>query len=481
MALLTREDLRRHAWFTWACLAMLAGVAAWLWLTGMQGAALGTMAALAGCLGLILPPRERMAVLPSRLRALPRRLDAAPVLATLLSTPGYGLGWFYGANSYDEIVHLVNGALAGAVVVALLQADGQWRPIRRLTLTAAAWGFGIGVVWEVFEWVTGLIGDWADTGTDVALTALGATITGALAGAWRGRAAAGPDATAPRRRMPHHAADLLRPELPAAPDPGQRVMPAPAGAKPTMLVATYNIHRGRGTAGWFRPGRIAGVIAEIRPDLIALQEAQHYFRRGTGMLDAEAIEHDLGLRLLRLAGRPGEQGWRSNLVLVRRDAEVLHGPVGLRLGGMEPRGAILVELDLGQGPFRLIATHLSLGAERRRLQAMALLAAMDTGAGRRLPTLLLGDLNEWRPRASALGVLAPVFGEPPPAPTFPAFHPIVSLDRIMAQPAGLVACLEVHDTALARRASDHLPLKARLDTAVLADGAGRPRQGEPMA
>ncbi len=201
MALLTRDDLRRHAWFAWACLAMLAGVAAWLWMMDKQGAALGTLAALAGCLGLILPPRERMASLPSRLRALPRGLDAAPVLATLLSTPGYGLGWFYGANPYDEIVHLVNGALAGAVMVALLQADGRRRSVRRLTLVGAACGFGLGAIWEVFEWMTGLIGDWTDTWTDVALTALGATVAGALAGAWRGRAAAG--ATAPGAG--HHA------------------------------------------------------------------------------------------------------------------------------------------------------------------------------------------------------------------------------------------------------------------------------------
>ena len=112
-----------------------------------------------------------------------------------------------------------------------------------------------------------------------------------------------------------------------------------------MLVATYNAHRGRGPAGPFRPDRIAGVIAEIRPDLIALQEAQHYLRPGVGMLDAEAVERRLGLRLLRLPGvahRPGDhQGWRGNLVLVRRDAKVLRPPVGLRLGGLEPRGGVL--------------------------------------------------------------------------------------------------------------------------------------------
>ncbi len=254
-----------------------------------------------------------------------------------------------------------------------------------------------------------------------------------------------------------------------------------------MLVATYNAHRGRGLnpAGPFRPDRIAGVVAEIRPDLIALQEAQHYLRPGVAMLDAEAVERDLGLRLLRVpsvAHRPGDhQGWRGNLVLVRRDAEILRPPVGLRLGGLEPRGAVLAELDLGWGPFRLIAAHLSLGPERRRHQAEALLEATETGAGRRLPTLLLGDLNEWRPGASALGVLGAVFGEPPPAPTFPAFRPIFSLDRIMGHPRGLVPGVEAHDTPLARRASDHLPLKARLDTAVLARACAAGADGRSPA
>ncbi|GAA0582457.1 endonuclease/exonuclease/phosphatase family protein [Craurococcus roseus] len=240
-----------------------------------------------------------------------------------------------------------------------------------------------------------------------------------------------------------------------------------------MLVATYNAHRGRGLnpAGPFRPDRIAGVIAEIRPDLIALQEAQHYLRPGVPMLDAAAIERDLGLRLLRVpsvAHRPGDhQGWRGNLVLVRRDAAVLRPPVGLRLGGLEPRGAVMAELDLGHGPFRLIAAHLSLGPERRALQAEALLAAMRTGAGDRLPTLLLGDLNEWRQGASALGVLEAAFGAAPRAPTFPVFRPFLKLDAIMGRPRGLVPGVEAHDTPLARRASDHLPLKARIDTAVL--------------
>lgn len=246
-----------------------------------------------------------------------------------------------------------------------------------------------------------------------------------------------------------------------------------------MLVATYNAHRGRGPAGWFRPDRILGVVAEIRPDLVALQEAQHYFRRGTPMLDGQVIAESLGLRPLAPPERPDHQGWRSNLLLVRRDAVVLDGPVGLRLGGMEPRGGLLAVLDLGWGPLRVIGTHLSLGAGQRRRQAAALLDAMATGPGQGVPTLLLGDLNEWRTGRGALGVLAPVFGEPLPAPSFPAFRPVASLDRILGHPRGLVRRVEVHDTPLARRASDHLPVKAWLDTGLLQRaGAAGPGDGD---
>jgi hypothetical protein len=183
VALLTKDDLRRQSAFAWLCMAALAGVIVWLWTIEKHQAALGTVVAMLGCLALILPPRERMPHLPARLRALPRSLDATPVLATLLSSPGYGVNWFYGANPYDEFVHLASGVLAGAVFGALLAADGRARRGGRLLLVGLGAGFLLGVGWEVFEWITGLIGNWTDTWTDVALTTAGM----ALGTAWWGR------------------------------------------------------------------------------------------------------------------------------------------------------------------------------------------------------------------------------------------------------------------------------------------------------
>ncbi|MFH5925314.1 hypothetical protein [Roseomonas xinghualingensis] len=180
MPLLTRDDIQRQSHFAWACLALLALVACWFWAIDKHNAAMGSLAALAGCLGLILPPRERMTALPWRLRALPRRLDATVVLGTLVVSPGYGLHWFHGANPYDEMVHLLNGTLAGLVFLGLLKADGRARPRARLVLTGAAFGLALGILWEVFEWATHLIGEWTDTWTDAALTALGATLAAAF-------------------------------------------------------------------------------------------------------------------------------------------------------------------------------------------------------------------------------------------------------------------------------------------------------------
>lgn len=182
MGVLTKTDIGRQSPAAWLCLALLAGCAILLWMLDRRSAAQGTLLSVVGCLGLILPPRERMARLPRRLRLLSRRFDAAPILAALLSTPGYGLGWFYGANPYDEVVHLCSGLLAGAVLFGLLVSDGVPRGPGRRAWLGMLFGLALAVGWEVFEGVTGLIGSPLDTASDIVLTTLGA----ALGTAWAG-------------------------------------------------------------------------------------------------------------------------------------------------------------------------------------------------------------------------------------------------------------------------------------------------------
>lgn len=249
------------------------------------------------------------------------------------------------------------------------------------------------------------------------------------------------------------AARLMRmpngPVLPPEPPPG------------ALRIATYNIHKCVGTDGRFDPGRIAAVIRELDADVLALQEADRRFGRREGLLDLIGLERETGLRLVPLGMAAGGHGWHGNALLVR-NGHMMQAH-RLRLPGGEPRGAAMVDLQLPEGRLRVVNAHLGLLRRHRSQQVAALLERL--AEAEEMPTLLLGDLNEWRPGPrSSLRALDRDFGPVDMTPaTFPARLPILSLDRILCRPHGLLSGLAAHASPLARIASDHLPLTARLD------------------
>jgi endonuclease/exonuclease/phosphatase family metal-dependent hydrolase len=114
----------------------------------------------------------------------------------------------------------------------------------------------------------------------------------------------------------------------------------------------------------------------------------------------------------------------------------------------------------------------------RARQAETILRVAADGVGR--PTLLIGDLNEWRMgKRSSLTFLSPIF-DPSHATvaSFPSRFPLFPLDRVLGNPHHLVTSVSVHDTPLARVASDHLPVKASIDLkAALKEGGTDDRSG----
>lgn len=230
-----------------------------------------------------------------------------------------------------------------------------------------------------------------------------------------------------------------------------------------MKVASYNIHKCRGVDGKVRPDRIIEVVSEIGADLVALQEIDRRFGKRGGLIDPAMILRETGMHLLGQSDVPHRHGWHGNALLVRGEPRSYRRS-RLRLPGFEPRGAIVAELDLGAGEFRVIAAHLGLLRLSRLDQTRALLRAFQDLPP--MPTILLGDLNEWRrSRRSSLGVLEPTFGIAPSVLSFPSRRPVFALDRILGWPAGLVGEIAVHDSPLARKASDHLPLTAKVSLA----------------
>jgi len=239
------------------------------------------------------------------------------------------------------------------------------------------------------------------------------------------------------------------PAPPAPKDPGEAA----------LVVASYNIHRCIGVDRRFDPGRVAAVIEELDADILALQEADRRFGHRVGLLDLGAIERRTGLMHVPISQTPGGHGWRGNALLVR--GGVASRTRRVTLPGAEPRGALIVELALPQGPLRVVTAHLGLLRRHRALQAAHILAELQDAAP--MPMLLMGDLNEWRPGIASLAPLAPLFGPfGPPLPSFPSRRPFLALDRILAHPHGLITAAHVHDSPLARQASDHLPLTARI-------------------
>jgi endonuclease/exonuclease/phosphatase family metal-dependent hydrolase len=239
-----------------------------------------------------------------------------------------------------------------------------------------------------------------------------------------------------------------------------------------LRVASWNLHKCVGADGRFDPHRSAAVIAELGADILALQEVDKRFGRRDGLLDLAAVRRTTGLKLVPVSDAPAGHGWHGNALLLREDltARVQR----IRLPGAEPRGALVAEVDLPQGPLRVIAAHFGLLRRCRTRQGHAILRLLAEGED--MPTIMLGDLNEWNhgPRSS-LRVLEPVFGAANPTPaSFPAAVPVLALDRILGRPEGLVSGVRAYASPLARIASDHLPLIARLR---LDAAAGRAASG----
>ncbi|MCB1408789.1 MAG: EEP domain-containing protein, partial [Rhodobacteraceae bacterium] len=204
------------------------------------------------------------------------------------------------------------------------------------------------------------------------------------------------------------------------------------------------------------------VLREIAPDLMALQEVDRRFGDRKGVLDLGELQQATGLVPVPLHDRKGDlaHGWHGNLILAR-GAEVTDVRL-IDLPGLEPRGAIVADLRFGNQPLRVIGAHLGLLRSSRWQQTRRLADEIDPD----MPTLLMGDTNEWR-RGPGCSLMPLKHGldavsRAGAVASFPARRPLLPLDRIIGSNLADLSDLAPHDTPLARLASDHLPLRARV-------------------
>jgi endonuclease/exonuclease/phosphatase family metal-dependent hydrolase len=237
-----------------------------------------------------------------------------------------------------------------------------------------------------------------------------------------------------------------------------------------VRVVSYNIHKGIGGRDrLYRFERVMAVIEQLEPDLVCLQEVDHNVRRSrfddqpkllAERLNTAAVvyQHNVHLKM----------GGYGNLVLSGWPLLAKH-QVSLRLKSKKPRGAQVVVVDTPGGPLQLVNWHLGLAERERSWQVNHLLTHAIFRKEPDLPTLIIGDYNDWRNQLKKESLSEHGFEQITSPPSrfrsFPAYLPLGSLDKAFYRGGLQIHRAFIAHSVLARRASDHLPLVVDFDIA----------------
>lgn len=238
-------------------------------------------------------------------------------------------------------------------------------------------------------------------------------------------------------------------------------------------IVTYNVHRCVGVDRKLDVARIAAVIADCEPDIVCLQELDVGRARTGGVDQAHAIAELLSMSFhFNAAMRVEEELYGDAILTTLPERSVRSGPLPTVSGvpGLEPRGALWVEVTVDDRPLQIINTHLGLVPREQRLQAAALLGKDWLGhPDCQGPSILIGDFNctsLTRPYRSLAGRMRDAqrcADLPRSIKTFPSAFPTLRIDHCFISPEIRITGIHAPFHPLARMASDHLPLVIDFD------------------
>jgi endonuclease/exonuclease/phosphatase family metal-dependent hydrolase len=238
------------------------------------------------------------------------------------------------------------------------------------------------------------------------------------------------------------------------------------GAEPVRVrVLTYNIQIGTGMDKKIDLKRTAKVIADLHPDLVALQEVDRLSKRVGGIDEPSELARLTGMhkafgKALDVPG--GEYG---ELILSRYPLVDVKNHVFKSEEGCESRAAITAKVKLGEnGPEILfIGTHLEHANKQVRLRQTERLTQLAEKVTP-LSAILAGDFND----TPSSPVLKTILGQwqdgtiSSPGPTWPADKPTIKIDYVLYRPADawrVISCEVVNEPM----ASDHRPVLVVLE------------------
>ena len=227
-----------------------------------------------------------------------------------------------------------------------------------------------------------------------------------------------------------------------------------------IRVASYNMRKAIGTDRRRRPERTLEVLRELDADVVALQEADRRFGARASAIPLHLLDEHSDYKPVPFEARDGSIGWHGNALLVRKDVEIVDKQL-VHLPSLEPRGAVMADLRVHGEALRVVGMHLDLSGLWRRRQAKAILDHIHAREAE-MPAVLMGDLNEWSVRGGCLRDFAHHCRFADCGRSFHVRQPVARLDRIMVTDGLDIDACGVHQSATARKASDHYPVWAQL-------------------
>ncbi len=222
-----------------------------------------------------------------------------------------------------------------------------------------------------------------------------------------------------------------------------------------LRVITYNVHKCRGMDGRVSAVRIAGVLRELRGDIIGLQEV-------TGE-QAECLSRELKMPYAMGENRQHQGCAYGNVLMSRWPIHDTHN-YDLSVRGREQRGCLRADISVNGILLHVFNVHLGTSLLERREQGRKLIAPdLLAHSDFQSPRIVLGDFNEWT-SGLATRLLrehlesADVRRHLRRSRTYPGFLPFLHLDHIYYDKALQLDKLCLYRTPKTVVASDHLPL-----------------------
>ncbi len=234
---------------------------------------------------------------------------------------------------------------------------------------------------------------------------------------------------------------------------------------PTLRVLTYNIHHGEGVDGRLDVERIASLINEHQPDLVALQEVDRGVARTQGRDLPAELSKLTGLHVVFGRNIDHQGGEYGNAILSRGPIVTSTNLHFRMLRDGEQRGLLLAIVELHGERLVFMSTHLDFRPDpAERLSNVAEIQAATARHPGQL-VIVAGDFNDY-PDGAVHRAMKETFVEAwerrgqGDGFTYSSTAPESRIDYVHVRPAGgwEVTRAEV----LTSQASDHLPLLVEL-------------------